>query len=147
MLFSVWHVNVPLFPLSYLQRLHEENEKLFDRLTEKTNLVGSPQVLITLIFSVLKDLLLYFHCTNIPQSGWFFAFIPSLLLFSSFFASFCVLSLLAYEMLLNWYFASELLLFAHELFFWRHSKWFFQTLEHFIVELFCCSFFSVFTEE
>lgn len=147
MLLSVWHVNVPLFPLLYLQRLHEENEKLFDRLTEKTNLVGSPQVLITLIFSVLKDLLLYFHCTNIPQSGWFFAFIPSLLLFSSFFASFCVLSLLAYEMLLNWYFASELLLFAHELFFWRHSKRFFQTLEHFIVELFCCSFFSVFTEE
>lgn len=147
MLLSVWHVNVPLFPLLYLQRLHEENEKLFDRLTEKTNLVGSPQVLITLIFSVLKDLLLYFHCTNIPQSGWFFAFIPSLLLFSSFFASFCVLSLLAYEMLLNWYFASELLLFTHELFFWRHSKRFFQTLEHFIVELFCCSFFSVFTEE
>lgn len=69
MLLSVWHVNVPLFPLLYLQRLHEENEKLFDRLTEKANLVGSPQVLITLIFSVLKDLLLYFHCTNIPQSG------------------------------------------------------------------------------
>ncbi|KAG5529589.1 hypothetical protein RHGRI_030096 [Rhododendron griersonianum] len=27
-----------------IERLHEENEKLFDRLTEKTNLVGSPQV-------------------------------------------------------------------------------------------------------
>ncbi|KAG5529588.1 hypothetical protein RHGRI_030096 [Rhododendron griersonianum] len=26
-----------------IERLHEENEKLFDRLTEKTNLVGSPQ--------------------------------------------------------------------------------------------------------
>ncbi|XP_058184981.1 kinesin-like protein KIN-14B [Rhododendron vialii] len=27
-----------------IERLHEENEKLFDRLTEKANLVGSPQV-------------------------------------------------------------------------------------------------------
>jgi hypothetical protein len=27
-----------------LQRLHEENEKLFDRLTEKASLIGSAQV-------------------------------------------------------------------------------------------------------
>ncbi|KAL6959447.1 Kinesin-like protein KIN-14B, variant 2 [Sarracenia purpurea var. burkii] len=27
-----------------IERLHEENEKLFDRLTEKANLIGSPQV-------------------------------------------------------------------------------------------------------
>ena len=30
--------------LDVLQRLHEENEKLFDRLTEKASLAGSPQV-------------------------------------------------------------------------------------------------------
>lgn len=28
----------------FLQRLHEENEKLFDRLTEKTSVAGSPKV-------------------------------------------------------------------------------------------------------
>lgn len=30
----------------FLQRLHEENEKLFDRLTEKASLGGSPQVVV-----------------------------------------------------------------------------------------------------
>ena len=32
------------FIFEYLQRLHEENEKLFDRLTEKTSVAGSPKV-------------------------------------------------------------------------------------------------------
>lgn len=35
----------------FVQRLHEENEKLFDRLTEKASLGGSPQV-----FSSLHDI-------------------------------------------------------------------------------------------